>query len=280
MICGPERLGIEVAKQLDDVGIPGPPQVPRQLRELGLQLLARSHVGADYISPGAGRRETRASDGNLLSRRASLFFPSAFLLFFVPAPRQNVVIVAPEFDGRTTKIRRAGDGGWEGLATVSPHARSRQARGALRWPLPDHRLRSVEPGQLGHPVDLRAHPVQVPVAGRARAADLGGAQHVRFVRDRRAGADADGGVLVPGHRRFGVPEPAPHRGVPRRRGAGVRRRPHLQDEHPPDDRLPLPEVGHRDHRLPADQEVGGEPVRHRAGRRELAGGRFSGEARA
>ena len=41
------------------------------------------------------------------------------------------------------------------------------------------------------------------------------------------------------------------------RRARVRRRPHLQDEHPADDRLPLPEGGDRDRRVPADQEVGG-----------------------
>ena len=132
----------------------------------------------------------------------------------------------------------------------------------------------------GDPLGLRADPVQVAVARGACAADLGRARLLRLVRHRRTCADAHGRVLVPRHRRLGLPEPAPHRGVPRRRGAGLRRRPHLQDEHPPDDRLPLPEGGHRDDRLPADPEVGGARVRHRPGRRPAAGGRFSGEARA
>ena len=129
-------------------------------------------------------------------------------------------------------------------------------------------------------VGLRADPVQVAVAGRARAAHLGIAQRARQLRHRRARADAHGRVLVPRHRRLGVPEPPPDRGVPRRRRARLRRRPHLQDEHPADDRLPLPEGGDRDRRVPADQEGGGAAVRHRRGRRGLAHHRLPGEARA
>ena len=74
--------------------------------------------------------------------------------------------------------------------------------------------------------------------------------------------------VVPRHGGLGVPEHSSDRGVPWGRRPGLRRGPHLQDEHPPDDRLPLPEGGHGDDRLPAHQEVGGQPVRHRPGRRQ------------
>ena len=151
--------------------------------------------------------------------------------------------IARTQNGRTATVHRARHGRRKRLPALSAHARSRQAGGALRRPLPDHRLRPVEPGELGDPVGLRADPVQVAVAGRARAADLGRARLLRLLRHRGAGADAHGRILVPRHRRLGLPEPPPHRGVPRRRGAGLRRRPHLQDEHPADDRLPLPEAG-------------------------------------
>ena len=38
-----ECLGVEVAEQLDDVGVPGPPQVDGEVLELGLQLFAGGH---------------------------------------------------------------------------------------------------------------------------------------------------------------------------------------------------------------------------------------------
>ena len=53
VIRGPERLGIEVAKQLDDVRVPGPPQVPRQLRELAFELFAGASWGANTITTRA-----------------------------------------------------------------------------------------------------------------------------------------------------------------------------------------------------------------------------------
>ena len=46
VVGGPERLRIEVAKQLDDVRVPGPPQVARQLRELTFELLSERHGAA------------------------------------------------------------------------------------------------------------------------------------------------------------------------------------------------------------------------------------------
>src|SRR5262249_34981302 len=41
VVGGPERLGVQIPEQLDDVRVPGPPQVPRQLTELDPELLVR-----------------------------------------------------------------------------------------------------------------------------------------------------------------------------------------------------------------------------------------------
>ena len=43
VIRGPEALRVEVAEQLDDLRIPGPPEVARQLGQLLKELLGRSH---------------------------------------------------------------------------------------------------------------------------------------------------------------------------------------------------------------------------------------------
>src|SRR3954471_17789426 len=73
-------------------------------------------------------------------------------------------------NGRTAKIHFIGDGWRERLAAVPAHTRSRQARGSLRRPLPDHRFRPLESGEFGDPIGLRADAVQVAVDGGARPA--------------------------------------------------------------------------------------------------------------
>jgi hypothetical protein len=42
----PEALRIDVTEELDDLGVPRPPQVARQLGQLLVKLLGRSHGGA------------------------------------------------------------------------------------------------------------------------------------------------------------------------------------------------------------------------------------------
>src|SRR5579862_1194030 len=96
-----------------------------------------------------------------------------------PTARPTSTPDAQQLDnGRTATVHRPRHGGRQGLAALPPDARPSEARGPVRRPLPHHRLRAVEPRELGHPLGLRAHAVQVAVARRARAADLGRAGDV------------------------------------------------------------------------------------------------------
>ena len=195
----PKHVGVQVTEQLDDGRIPRPPQVHRQFAQLTLESFFRGHASRHFNTDAGPRR-----------------------------------ILPPLLYGHTGTPTGAGDGRRPRSPPLPPDPRPRQARRAVRRPLPDHRLRPVEPGELGHPGDLRAHPVQGPVAGGARAAHLELAQQLLGLRDRGARPDAHGRVLVPGHRRLGLPELPDGRGLPARRRPGVRRRPRLQDERPPD----------------------------------------------
>ncbi len=177
VVRGPETPRVEIPKQLDDVRVPGPPQVPRQLGELAFELFAGRHEGRDTIT-SSGRR----------------------------SPAGNVVIVPPlaqtnrsQMDGQQRFISLVMAGG-KGSRLFPAHPRSRQAGGAVRRPLPDHRLRPVEPGELGHPLGLRADAVQVAVAGGARAAHLGIAQRAATTSSRscrRRCAWANPGTAAP-----------------------------------------------------------------------------------
>ena len=137
----------------------------------------------------------------------------------------------------------------EGNPPLSADQGTRQAGGPVRRQVPDRRFRSEQPHQLGHLLDLRADPVQEPVAAAAPARRLavrGPAQEP--VHHSGAGPDALAGRdLVPGHRRRHLPEHQPDRAGRSARGGDLRRRPHLPHEHPRDDRVPRAEArrGHR-----------------------------------
>ena len=78
----------------------------------------------------------------------------------------------------------------------------------VRRQVPDHRLRAVELRQFGHPPHRDLHAVQGAKPDPARAARLELSRRpLRRVRRAAAGAAADRGDLVPGHRRRGLPEP-------------------------------------------------------------------------
>src|SRR6185436_10568569 len=97
-------------------------------------------------------------------------------------------------------------GGWKGIAARSAHDAPREARRAVRRPLPDHRLRALELRQLGAPTDLRAHAVHGDEPHPAPQPQLASRRHRSPVHRGGAGADADGGALVPRHRGLRVPE--------------------------------------------------------------------------
>ena len=87
-----------------------------------------------------------------------------------------------EVSGMAARRTGAGHraGGRRGKAADAAHRRPGQAGRALRRGLPAGGLRTVEPRQRGDPADLRAHAVQVALAGQARLDDL--------AADRPAGA--------------------------------------------------------------------------------------------
>ena len=132
--------------------------------------------------------------------------------------------------------------GGKGSRLGPAYPRSLQAGGAVRRALPHHRLRALELRQLGLPRDLRADAVHVASLDQARPRNWGSASgstsSSRSCRRRcgmgefwyRGTADA-------------VFQNLNLIGNPRGAVAGVRRRPHLQVGHRPDDRLPHPEGG-------------------------------------
>ena len=119
---------------------------------------------------------------------------------------------------------------------MAAHRRPGQAGRAVRRQLPADRLRAVQPGQRRAAPDLRAHPVQVALAGPAHLHHLAAVQRARPVHHHRAGPAAARPALVHRQRRRDLPEPEPRL----RRAAGlhrgVRRRPRLPDGPGPDDR--------------------------------------------
>src|SRR5262249_29336428 len=81
-------------------------------------------------------------------------------------------------------------GWWEGLAARAADGAPLQAGRAVRWALPDHRLRALELRELRLPQDLRDHAVHVVEPDQAPVAQLA-AVGGRRVHRGRAGADAD-----------------------------------------------------------------------------------------
>ena len=121
-----------------------------------------------------------------------------------------------------------------GQAAVAAHRRPGQAGGAVRRQLPADRLRAVQPGQRRAAPDLRAHPVQVALAGPAHLHHLAAVQRARAVHHHGAGPAAARPALVHRQRRRDLPEPQP--GLRRAPGLhrGVRRRPRVPDGPGPD----------------------------------------------
>ena len=111
-----------------------------------------------------------------------------------------------------------------------------QAGGAVRRQLPPDRLRAVEHGQRRAAPHLRAHPVQVALAGPPHLPDLAPVQCARAVHHDRAGPAAARPPLVHRQRGRDPPESEPDL----RRATGPHRRlrcgPRLPDGPGPDDR--------------------------------------------
>ena len=127
-------------------------------------------------------------------------------------------------------------GGWPGHPPAAPYRRPRQAGGAVRWHLPAHRLRAVEPGQRRLPEDRGAHAVQEPQPRPAHHHDLANVDAARQLRDSGAGPTAGRAALVLGVGRRDLPEPEPRLRRAARLHHGVRRRPHLPHGPAPDAR--------------------------------------------
>ncbi len=127
-------------------------------------------------------------------------------------------------------------GGRRGQTPDAPDRRPRQTRGHLRRNLPARRLRAVQPGQRGHPADLRAHPVQVALPGPAHHHHLADVEPARQLRHPRPCPAAPRPALVPRQRRRhpAVPEPGARRTARVRRR--LRRRPRVPDGPAPDAR--------------------------------------------
>ncbi len=113
-----------------------------------------------------------------------------------------------------------------------------EARRAVRRGLPARGLRPVEPAELRHHADRRAHPVQVAQPRPPRRGDLAAVRAAQLLRGLGARAAAARQALVRRQRRRDLPEPQPHRRRAARHRRGGRRRPRLPDGLRADDRRP------------------------------------------
>ena len=171
--------------------------------------------------------------------------------------------------------------GRQRLPALPAHPRSCEAGRALRRPLPDHRLRAVEHGELGDPRRSTCS----PSTSRSRWPSTSSGPGAGAV-----GYD-DFVTVVPAQMRMGETW---YRGT----ADSVFQNLHLIEEYRADAVLVFgadhiykmnirqmidfhfAEGGGGHHRLPAHQEVGGQPVRHRPDRQRGADDRVPGEARA
>src|SRR5256885_1286224 len=83
-------------------------------------------------------------------------------------------------------------------APRAAHPGTRQAGGAVRRTVPDHRLRALELRQFRRAADESADAVQVRLAQHAHFARLAALAHARPVRRKRARTAADRAGVVPG----------------------------------------------------------------------------------
>src|ERR1700674_611773 len=153
------------------------------------------------------------------------------------SPLRGALLYSQRWNLRWRKVLAAGDenarirnGGRAGYPSASVDPGTRQAGRPVWRQVPDHRLRSIQPGELGDLFHLRAGAVSIAVADRtsegrmAVRRDAAGAFHYPG-----ACADADGRELVSGHRRRDLPEPEPVGGQQARYRGGIQRRPYLSD---------------------------------------------------
>ena len=112
----------------------------------------------------------------------------------------------------------------------------RQARGAVRRQLPPDRLRAVEHGERRAAPHLRAHAVQVALAGPPHLPDLAPVRRARAVHHDRACPAAARPPLVHRQRGRDLPEPEPDLRRATGLHRGLRCGPRLPDGPGPDDR--------------------------------------------
>ena len=154
-----------------------------------------------------------------------------------------------------------------GQATHAPHGGPRQARGAVRRAVPTHRLRAVEPHQLGAAPDRRAHAVQVAQPRPPRVADLAPVRPAELLRRLRARAAAARQALVLRLGRRHPAEPQPHLRREARHRRRRRRRPRLPHGLQPDDRRAHRVGPGGDRRRDPPADLARRPVRRDRGRR-------------
>src|SRR5450755_5037880 len=118
------------------------------------------------------------------------------------AVRQNLSQRAPESKRQEVGSRhgeqgaRDRPGGWAGHSTVAAHCRPREAGSAIRWYLPAHRLRAVEPRQRWVPENRRPDAVQEPQSRPAHHHDVADVDVAGQLRDAGAGPTTGWSALV------------------------------------------------------------------------------------
>ena len=137
--------------------------------------------------------------------------------------------------------------GGEGKRLAPLTARSCEAGRPVRRQLPADRLRALEPRQRGSAEDRSADAVQEPQPRPAHHDDVAPLAAARQLRHAGAGADAPRATLVRRLGRRDLPEPQPSLRRASEVHLRLRRRPHLPDGSPSDDRA-AHRARRRDHR--------------------------------